>query len=224
MKLIAFTPVWGRHEILEIWVEGVRRLRKNFDITPAVMVSNRDDYWFMRLAEGQGFYPYVFSVPNNPLGRKQNIGLNYCRAINFDYIVQISSNLLLTDKGMEKLLEQAPAQVISFGSAYFVKDGRAVRFIKPGHKAMGACRMIHRSVCEGNNFMLWDDELNRNLDHSSQQRMPPPVIVKGTHVVGVKSEVQITPFENLEKLGETVDFDKALRGLGEKEIELIKNL
>jgi len=122
MKLIAFTPVWGRHEILEIWVEGVRRLRKNFDITPAVMVSNRDDYWFMRLAEGQGFYPYVFS------------------------------------------------------------------------------------------------------DHSSQQRMPPPVIVKGTHVVGVKSEVQITPFENLEKLGETVDFDKALRGLGEKEIELIKNL
>ena len=228
MKIIAFTPVWGRHKILNIWYEGIRRLKNKCNITPFCMVStNEDAEW----AESRGI-GYI-DVVNDPLGRKQNAGLEALRYTEFDYICQISSDLLLTDKGLKMMLPymEQGYPLIGFDGAYFVNgfDMEVVEFKidTESHKMIGACRMVSHKVISKLDYKLWDNHLNRNLDRSSEARVlgvdDRYIAINFSGAVGIKSDVQITPYGSIKRRATVVDVD--LRDMvGDAEFKLISEL
>ena len=227
--IIAFCPVWGRHKILRVWAEGIIRLRDMVDITPVLIVSSLEDSDFIKNYI-EPLLPDTVTVftNNQPLGNKQNKGLQAIRDMDWDYLCQISSDLLLTDKGMEELLDN-PTDVTGFSMAYFINtvDGVSILFKKlSGQKSLGACRMISRDVIHRCNYTLWNDSFHNNLDRSSQERMGDVdmKVIDKPLVVGIKSDIQITPFKILHDLADEVDTNKAISGLGESEIEMINNL
>ena len=228
MKIIAFTPVYKRHGILEIWLEGIKRISKIADIKPVVMVSLREDLEWMLNHKDKDFDPIIVTCNNNPLSDKQNIGLDTIRDMDWDYICQISSDLLLTNKGLLALMDN-PADVTGFTMAYFIDTiwDRAILFEKrSAHKTIGACRLISREIISGLDYKLWSNGLNRNLDGDSQQRMEGATfkIINEPLVVGLKSSQQLTPFRKLLAKSEEIDIREAVEGLSEAEIELMKQL
>lgn len=224
MKIIAFTPVYKRREILEIWLEGIRRLQGICDITPFVMVSNREDCDFAH----QNSLDYCLT-PNQPLGAKQNNGLNELRNVEFDYICQISSDVLLSNEGLRELMDCTPNKVAGFSTAYFYDtvNKRALQFTKTkSHRCIGAARIIHRDILEANDWKMWDDHLHKNLDRSSEERMKGVYfdVIDKPLVVGIKSELQITPYDLLTPWGEPATEEDVFSLLSDKEIEMIKAL
>lgn len=230
-KIIVFTPIWHRHDILEIWYEGIKRLQalNIFEIIPFLMVSNHaDEAWAMNHVE------HYCVVPNDPLGRKQNMGLKMLEDVEFDYICQISSDLLLTDNGLRSFEQPIKEghQVIGFDRALFIegetKDTIEFHINTKTHNLLGAGRLIGREVIEKLDFALWDGELNRNLDGSSRKRMDAvydkkPYVIHDYGMVGIKSDIQITPFTSLKMRSKSADVDLH-DYLSDKEVELINEL
>lgn len=226
-KIILFVPVWLRHDILAVWHEGVKRLQtsKDFDFKVMAVVSCASDLKWC----------YDRDIPvtpadNKPLGRKQNTGLQSLKDVDFDYICQLSSDLLLAKPELYLPAIKEGYDMIGFDRALFM-DGKskdAVRFIKGNnHKMIGACRLISKRVIEKCGWKLWDDDLNRNLDHSSQQRIlrhGTYKVIKKDAVVGIKSDIQITSWKTIKRLGKEVDVQVVYDMLSEKEVELIKKL
>ena len=226
MKVIVFTPIWGRHKILDIWLEGVKRLSYEYDIQPVVMASTDEDVnWVVENTDFNAFDPILINVENSPLGRKQNMGLKAISGIDWDYICQISSDVLLAK------IPDGGEDLIGFDRALFLdsESGEIVEGIRnqESHLTVGAGRMVSRNIIDKLDYKLWSDDRNRLLDGDSQRRIlsagATSRVISGRYVISVKSDVQITPYGSIKSRGEVVDVDLS-DYISKKEIELINGL
>lgn len=97
MKILILTAFWQRPVISQLYWHGIERLRKNFDIKVLSVISDPDN---KTLAEK--YSDFVFEHENYPLGRKMNAALAAAVAHDFDYLMQLGSDDLITDFAVKK--------------------------------------------------------------------------------------------------------------------------
>ena len=205
-KIVVFTPVWGRHDVLEIWHKGVERIKafwpEKIEIIPFCMVSNDEDE---AIIKGYG-YQYV-RCENKPLGAKHNAGLEALRNIEFDYILQLGSDDLITNEYLEYALAAMNKSIDVFGvdRLYFTEIGtdQACKFIltTQANELIGAGRFISHRVIKLLDYELWPYDINRGLDMTSQANMsmyeafPKVISTENICVLDVKSNTNIWSYE-----------------------------
>jgi hypothetical protein len=90
-KILILLPIWKREAITELCFKNIKRLQKEYDIQVLTIVSEQ---WAKRLSFEYGF-KYVESA-NSPLGLKMNTGLKEALRMDFDYLMNLGSDDILT--------------------------------------------------------------------------------------------------------------------------------
>lgn len=207
LKVVVFTPIWGRHDIVKIWQKGVERIKNYnpqvFEIIPFCMVSNKED---RELIESFG-YDYI-ETENKPLGRKHNKGLEALKDREFDYILQLGSDDLITNEYLHYLLSPMLSREPVFGVNRLLfcepSTEKACRFelTTQDNILIGAGRCISYEAIEALNFNLWPNDINRGLDMTSQANlyevgaMPFSIATGDFCVLDVKSDTNIWSYNN----------------------------
>lgn len=216
--------VWKRPQITEICFSGINRMRTHpdYDIQALAVISEES---MIPLCEKYGVDWVI--TDNTPLGKKKNEGLRYAEKFEFDYLMEIGSDDLITNELLTSYKKHLGVDFFGIRDAAYIHslDGACRRLISKS--TYGAGRMIKRSVLEKMNWALWDDNKLKGLDNNSVFRMAregvfyrqvPPMDRPG--VIDIKSDENIWKFNYL--LG--IEYDKNLiyEQLSEEEIELIE--
>jgi len=132
-KGLFFIPLWKRSFITRICFEGLKRLyRQGFEGYVVCAVSRKED---AELCEEYGF-DYT-QVENFPLGRKMNLGIEYCLLnYEFDFLINMGSDNLLSPEVMDMW-----AEGINGTSINTITDGCQVKEVE-FNNMLGAGRMV----------------------------------------------------------------------------------
>ena len=224
-KVIVFTPVWGRHEILKLWALGVDRLMHQtpqIEIEALCVVSNKEDKDLV-LSLGLEWV----ECENKPLGKKHNAGLEALRGRKFDYILQLGSDDLASNNYLNYALPAMVAGLDIFGvsALYFCepKTEKACRFelSTQANKLIGAGRFISHRAIKALDYKLWPDDVNKGLDMTSQANLSAkgfvPHIINTTDIciLDVKSETNIWPYKTFGDYYPAVDYQEATKNFPE---------
>jgi hypothetical protein len=137
--------LWQRPEITEICFQGVERIKKH-GVSPICIYSDDEN---KELVEKFGFEGYYHE--NLPLGKKLNFGLKKGLESEWDYLIQIGSDDLLSDELFEIykpwIESKEPAFGISKMYYYDIATGKAA--YHESDYPFGCARMIHRDVLNG---------------------------------------------------------------------------
>ena len=176
VRIITFTPVYKRREILEIMLKGVQRLCAHdparFDITPFFIVSDPAD---RDIIDRYGYAS--IEHPNHPLGKKKNAGLRHVMQVcDFDYLLELGSDDLLTSDYLdffEPHMRQGVAAA-NIGTAYFIDIASLKVAYWETQRIIGAGRILSREAIQqihesGNE--LWNDDAERGMDTWSWRRL-----------------------------------------------------
>ena len=236
-NILIYTALWKRPEITKICFEGIKRLqdydRTRFNIKVLCVVSSDSD---KHLCNDYGFN--YCTADNKPLGKKWNTGLRFALDnLNWEYLIQIGSDDLLDGHLLEsyELVMQKGWHHAGVRDLYFVEptERKAIKYTYSSRflRLIGAGRIFSRTALD-TTYPLWDDNLNKSLDHSSENRLIlagyPPYFIETDEprVIDIKSVVNIWPYSHIEDggQGEGVDIDEALSFVGVKERKLIDEL
>jgi len=190
-KILTFTPVWGRPEIFEICLAGIKRLMKHdpkrFQIIPFFIVS---EGWAAQLLNKHKF-AYIYHQ-NQPLGAKKNAGIRYAiDNIEFDYILEIGSDDLISGQWLdiaEPYLLEGVKQLHP-SNVYFtdVRTGKAAEWTSA--KIIGLGRFISRAAIKTaiQRFELWEPKGNRGMDTYSWNQLQKCGI--GNQIINTSGQV-----------------------------------
>lgn len=165
---------------------------------------------------------------NFPVGRKKNFGLKKAKEFDFDFLMEIGSDDLVTNDLLTQYLDYVDKWKF-FGvrdAAYIDSSSGACRRLI-SNSTYGAGRMIHKSILELSGYSLWKDNISQAMDNNSVfslmrkgifYKQVPPMDVPG--VIDIKSNVNIWPFNHF--LGKEYDIKNIYEKLSPKEIELIE--
>lgn len=206
-KVIVFTPIWGRHDIVRIWQKGIERIKNYWpeaiEIIPFCMVSNKAD---KDMIESFG-YQYTY-CDNTPLGAKHNAGAMALKDIDFDYILQLGSDDLITNEYLEYALAAMVEgkQLFGVNKLLFCEPKKqsacSFHLTTQSYTLIGAGRFISREAIEKLNYKLWLDGINRGLDMTSQSNLanigisPEVLEIYKYCVLDVKSDTNIWSYEH----------------------------
>jgi len=175
MKILTFTPVWQRPEIFEICLQGIKRLQKydpkRFQIQPFFVISESCAAKLLLKYK----YDFVYAE-NAPLGAKKNTGIRYAfDNYDFDYIMEIGSDDLVTNEWLETALPLMEQNVKQFHpcDVYFVDARNGETAYWKTDKILGAGRFISREaiaqVIKRDN--LWEPVGRRGMDTYSWRQL-----------------------------------------------------
>lgn len=148
IRILLYFAVWGRHDVLRVCLEGVKRLvaydPERFEIIPFAVCSTDED---AAILEEHSINYCMFE--NTWLGAKKNFGLSRAiQLIDFDYMLEIGSDDLIANKLLD-LYEpylQEGAKLLSLNSCYFIETATGRVAFWESELIIGAGRMIHISV------------------------------------------------------------------------------
>jgi hypothetical protein len=182
-------------------------------------------------------------VDNQPLGRKHNVAMAACRGV--DAAVVVGSDNWLCDRFfgvMERALLEAPGRVppdmlgildvhaiCSYNQLCVHFGGYAEQ--RKGN-SLGVGRVLTARVLDELSWRPWDDHVRSGLDGSMQRKLLRafvPEALRSVHkscadwgvtVLGIKSHVNITPFEALlrQRTSTLVDRDSVLKAYPQNEV------
>lgn len=231
MSIHILTALWKRPTITRICFEGIKRLRAyndtHIEVTAAISEPEYEDL----CKEYDIGYVYA---DNRPLGHKWHVGLQEALESDFDYLMLLGSDDLISNSLLD-LYKPLMEEYYVFGiedlyiySAYH----KEVKYF-PGYDkvkmSIGAGRMIHRKVIEDCGNKLWKFGVNRGLDGACLQRIRANgydehvINAKGkAAVMDIKSLVNLNRYEHFK--GEIVDKEEVFSYFSEKELNLIARL
>lgn len=219
-RLLIYLAVWKRPEITEICFKGIKRLQEHpdFDISALAVISETS---MIELCERYGVQWVM--AENKPLGRKKNIGLQACKGIDFDFLMEIGSDDLV----LNSLLDDYKKFMVKY-DFFGVREmgfldtetGKCRRWSSA--TVYGAGRLISRKALDKVGWKLWRNEASKGLDmqsiiqlhkHGVQYWQIPTE--DHPKVIDIKSEVNIWPFNHLN--GGPYEIEKILEHLSESE-------
>lgn len=177
MKLLVYTACYKRSETFRLFLDNQNYLYDcGFDISVACIGDAGNGHIFQEY--GDPFDLYV-RYKNLPLGEKWNIGLEFIKDLEWDYVLISGSDDLYSPELYARyfqLMEEGVhfAGLIDF---YFLDQTKGHLKYFPGHRSErrgetnGAGRILHRSVLEALEWTLWDDHKNQELDLSMTRRL-----------------------------------------------------
>jgi len=152
-KILIFTAFHKRPEISYLYWMGIERLRKKFDIRTLAVVSDnviKNGVEFGNKDLALKHSDHIFEAENEPVGRKMNEGLEYGMGLEFDYMMQMGSDDLLTDRALEKAEAYFDLGGSFFGFTNFLFVDSVAKKAKKSlqHNVFGCGRCIKRSMLE----------------------------------------------------------------------------
>ena len=228
IKLLIYLAVWRRPEITKLCFIGINRLKKHplYDITSFAVISEPE---MIPLCEEYGIKWVMHQ--NYPLGKKKNYGLKACSQYDFDYLMEIGSDDLITNQMLNHYLKYFDKYDF-FGISdvvYVESETGECRRLSNKATTYGAGRIIKREILEELNWKIWSDDLNRGLDNDSIRRIESkgykfhktePMEEPG--LIDIKSNENIWKFNYF--LGVPYDFKKLMSLLSEPEINCLNQL
>jgi hypothetical protein len=201
MKLIAYAPVYGRHEAVKLFA---RSLTAN-GIQGFVVISNEVDRQFC-----QSIGLYTHEEQNSPLSAKIQNGLEWLKTFEWDAVVMLGSDDVV--EGYDKIIELLKEyECVAFGDCHYhdlntKEDGywpgytHAHRYNEPA----GAGRFLTRELMERMDWNLWTGATGGSLDFDQWKRIQAATekikIVfteDGVKLTDYKDSDSLTPFKHL---------------------------
>lgn len=222
MKILFYLAVWKRPEITEICFMGLRRLMKKFNAESLAVISEES---MIPLCEKYGV---MWMMHNNlPLGKKKNAGLKHSLNLDWDYVIELGSDDLIKNELIDLYKPLfGEHEYIAINSVSFINSETGkCRWIPKG-SPFGLGRCLSRTVIE--RFPDLYQEANSGLDKKILFKLinsgVPQRYVSSDKplTVDIKSKVNIWQYDHM--MGVKISFDEVVSGLGEDEIEAIKNL
>lgn len=202
MKLLIYTQVWKRPEITEICFIGINRLRKlcpQYQIEAFAVISEEE---FIPLCNLHKIHWVM--AENLPLGRKHNTGIREALKLDWDYVMNIGSDDIVSHEIFTQYQKYFDRKCDFFGiNSIGFFDAKTQGFIfnqTDSTFPYGAARVMSRRLIEQVD-PFWPDELNKGLDRASQanarERGFDISIVKINEplVIDIKSNVNIWGFK-----------------------------
>lgn len=229
INLLIYLAVWRRPEITELCFIGIERMKKHnaYSIQTFAVISEPE---MIQLCNKYGV-KWVMA-DNYPLGSKKNQGLQEAKKLDFDYLMEIGSDDLVTNELLTQYLDYFGTHQF-FGisdAAYLDSESGTCRRLISHKSTYGAGRVISRKLIERMNWKLWNDDINRGLDNNSTLRIEtttkvkfhkvPPTDVPG--IIDVKSSENIWKFNYF--LGEDYNVLELYNRLSQKEVDRLLNL
>ena len=225
IKLLVYLAVWKRPHITEICFNGILRLKTHpdFDIQAVAVISEES---MIPLCERYGVNWVM--AENTPLGAKKNKGLQFCKQFDFDYLMEIGSDDLITNDLLTHYLPFLKYGFIGVKDIVYINsiNGECSR-LQSNNSTYGAGRIISRAFLEKAKWTLWKDHINKGMDNNSifkmatlniGYKMVPPMETPG--VIDIKSDVNIWKFNP--QLGRAYDVKEVFKKLSPVEVEMIE--
>lgn len=223
-KILILLPIWQREAITKICLDNLKELQKEINIEVLCVVSEQ---WAKETAFKYGFK--FVETPNECLGTKMNIGVRKALEYDFDYMMNVGSDDIIT-KDLFKCYEP-----------YFNNDvpmfgGTRLTFIDSNSKEaktfdygimIGAARCIKREelekVCRNGEMY---DKVQRGLDMNSMKKFNcsmTEIENPFNTIYDIKSDVNIWAYTDI-KRGVKIDFEEGVSGLSTEQIDSILEL
>lgn len=220
-KILILLPIWKREAITKICFDNLKELQKEFNIEVLCIVSEQ---WSKVLAFEYGFKQIYAS--NECLGTKMNIGVEEALRYDFDYLMNLGSDDIITKDLFESYEEY-------FNNDRAIFGGTKVTFIDSQTKEaketdyqvlIGAGRCIRKDVVKECNPLY--GAIQKGLDLNSLTKMKryahTEIDIPYGCIYDIKSDTNIWSFDDLG--GDKKDFETAVKGLSTKQIDAILEL
>jgi len=203
-KVLIFIPVWGRFPETKLTYEGVHRIQtilkeENID-SQVLIVSSEKEHTDLALREEF----LVTECENFPISDKHNCGLDYAMSLQWDYLLQMGSNNLLSNIYIRFVAAAIKENYKMFGSRMFYNilpcKTKMTHFkTKAPYKLSGVGRGIRRDIIEHRLQVgpVWDNNLNKGLDKSSRENLTNPEDVVAITTTSPPSIVDIRTNEDI---------------------------
>lgn len=152
MKLHALACFHIRPQLHEIFVAGL----KNANITSATFVCNsdydggkEDKIRLRELSEKYGITTQIVLAPNNPVSNKHNYGLSRSLELDWDALVIMGSDDLISPEGVELLKENLKQKTyVGFNQVHFLNSETFewIKYKYEDRRLVGCGRAIRRDV------------------------------------------------------------------------------
>lgn len=228
INILVYLAVWRRPEVTKLCFLGLDRIRKHkaFNIQCLAVISEPD---MIPLCESHNIKWVMYQ--NYPLGKKKNYGLKAASQYDFDYLLEIGSDDIITDALLDQYLDYFNRYEF-FGVsdiAYIESESGECRRLISHSTTYGAGRCISREILEKADWKLWKDDLNRGLDNDSNRKINnlgyhfhkvKPIDEPG--LIDVKSGENIWKFNYF--LGKEYNPSKMLSSLSQSELNCLNSL
>lgn len=222
-KILILLPIWGRESIVKICFDNLKDLQKDFNIEVLCVVSEQ---WAKILAFEYGF-KYV-NAPNECLGTKMNIGVEESLKYQYDYLMNLGSDDIIT-KELFEIYEPLFKENYPFfgGTRLTIIDSKSKRLKTTDYQAMiGAGRCIRKDVLKDVlEIQPMYSKIQRGLDFNSMSKFKCAMKeIKNPFrtIYDIKSDTNIWAYDNLG--GDELEFEKGIEGLTTKQIDNILEL
>ena len=219
MKILIYTPIWKRPEVVRDWLRSLKRLPKHKLL---VVLSPEDpNYWdiYHMLPDST----YYIDHENTPFGAKKNAGMKAARQIKWDYLMELNSDSIVNPKLFDLYRPYMSRKVPFFGlnNLYAVDYATKKSLFVPNYNTdmtFGSGRMLHRDALPPDD--LWTNELNEGMDTNMMKRLKRA----GVHetvvdnrepmIVDLKTNVSIWHYKLLETRGRQVAYEYLTEQIG----------
>lgn len=223
-KILILLPIWGRKNIVKICFDNLKKLQNDYKIEVLCIVSEQ---WAKLMAFEYGF-KYV-QASNECLGSKMNIGIKEAVKIDFDYLMNLGSDDIITKKLFEIYEPYFEDNCKMFGCTRVTYIDSQTKEVKHNDYQImiGAGRCIRKDILidilkSGEMY----DKIQRGLDLNSMSkfnRHSHTEIANPFEVLyDIKSETNIWKFNDLG--GDLVGFEQGCKGLSTEQIDSILEL
>ncbi len=159
MNPIVLIAMYGRKPLIQINLELLHK--QNCKVV--VITSSDSDYHFVRDLDFDNVR--ICTAPNQPLGKKWQIGVDFCRAANADPLIILGSDDFLSSAFISKACELK--EDFTFFTEWFIHDLISKKDYKLRYKKvfpLGSGRVFSKSFLDRNNWKIFDDTRSRLLD------------------------------------------------------------
>jgi hypothetical protein len=170
MKIIVLTAIWQRHDLFEIFKQGIERVKENSSHEIKLVTIGSEDIRFSDLH---------IESPNQPLSNKWQSGIDYIKDLEFDYVLMLGSDDLISSNLLDiytPAMEEG-FDLIGLKDCYFL-DARTDELTYwagyTNHRrgeSLGMARMLSRGLLMKMNWNIWQSGLKKGLDSSMMRNI-----------------------------------------------------
>ena len=223
-KILILVPVWKREAITKICFDNLKELQKDFDIQVLCIVSEQ---WAKETAFKYGFK--FVEASNDCLGTKMNIGVRKALEYDFDYLMNLGSDDIITKELFKSYYHYFQNDVPFFGPTRltFVDSEAKETALFDYGIMIGAGRCIKKNeikkVCAVGEMY---DKIKAGLDMNSMKKFTcsmTEIENPFNSIYDIKSNTNIWSYKDFKKKKE-IDFEEGVSGLSTKQIDNILEL
>jgi len=178
---------------------GIERLRRNFNIETASIVSDEPNKKLAELNKSE----HIVETSNDPHGRKMNVGMDAVINKDWDFLMQLGSDNLISNRGMETNVKYMEKYEFFGHTNLIMVDSKTKEVkLKDYGNVFGAGRCIAKSIIK-KCMPLWDDDRKRGMDVNSEHKIEQTagkvaIPIKDEEIIDVKSDENIWAYDRLE--------------------------